>query len=115
MGSTIEALEANQREANNAYLREVSRQRNLQAELAQQQTEEEEEVEEWPVRSGKTTKLPDPELLSDDKNPSFEAWSLAILDKLAGNADHFPNTALRLAYVRGWMTGRAREHLMARS
>jgi hypothetical protein len=63
----------------------------------------------------KSTKIPDPPILTDGKEPKFEDWLLRVEDKLAANADHYPTPAMRLAYVKSRCGGRAAEHLVARS
>ena len=39
--------------------------------------------------SGKPTKLPDPPILTDGKDPTFERWRIQMQDKLKVNANHF--------------------------
>jgi hypothetical protein len=63
----------------------------------------------------KSTKIPDPPILTDGKEPKFEDWLLRIKDKLAANEDHYPTAALLLAYVKSRCGGRAAEHLITRS
>lgn len=63
----------------------------------------------------RSVNIPDPPVLTDGKDPKFEDWVLRINDKLAANADHFPTSALRLAYVKSRCGGRAAQHLIARS
>ena len=47
----------------------------------------------------KTTKIPDPPMLTDGKEPRFEDWLLLMNQKLTANADHFDTSQLRIAYV----------------
>ena len=68
-----------------------------------------------PEKTKKSTKIPDPPILTDGKEPKFEDWLLRIKDKLAANEDHYPTAALRLAYVKSRCGGRAAEHLITRS
>jgi transposase InsO family protein len=63
----------------------------------------------------RTTRIDDPAILTDGKNPKFEDWLLYMEDKLSANADHYSTPTLRLAYVRSRCGGRAIEHLLARS
>jgi hypothetical protein len=63
----------------------------------------------------RTTRIDDPAILTDGKNPKFEDWLLRMEDKLSANADHYSTPTLRLAYVRSRCGGRATEHLLARS
>lgn len=72
-------------------------------------------VSPGPEASKKTSKIPDPPMLTDGKDPKFEDWLLRIQDKLAANADHYPTPAMRLAYVKSRCGGKAAEHLVARS
>jgi hypothetical protein len=53
-----------------------------------------------PEKTKKLTKIPDPPILTDGKEPKFEDWLLRIKDKLATNKDHYLTAALRLAYVK---------------
>jgi hypothetical protein len=68
-----------------------------------------------PEATKKSTKIPDPPILTDGKDPKFEDWLLRIKDKLAANEDHYPTPSLRLAYVKSRCGGRAAEHLITRS
>jgi hypothetical protein len=68
-----------------------------------------------PKAPKKSTKIPDPPILTNGKDPKFEDWLLRIKDKLAANEDHYPTAALRLAYVKSRCGGRAAEHLITRS
>jgi hypothetical protein len=49
--------------------------------------------------SGKSTKLPDPHILTDGKDPTFENWRIQTQDKLRVNADHFQSMEAKKAYV----------------
>ncbi|EYE96730.1 uncharacterized protein EURHEDRAFT_452544, partial [Aspergillus ruber CBS 135680] len=46
-----------------------------------------------------TTKIPDPPMFTDGKEPQFENWLVLMSRKLTGNADHFDTPQLRMAYV----------------
>ena len=59
----------------------------------------------------KTTKIPDPPMLTDGKEPQFEDWLLLMTQKLAANADHFDNSQLRMAYVASRCEGKAWKHI----
>jgi hypothetical protein len=63
----------------------------------------------------KLTKIPDPPILTDRKEPKFKDWLLHVKDKLAANANHYPTPAMRLAYVKSCYSRRAAEHLVAHS
>ena len=62
----------------------------------------------------KTTKIPDPPMLTDGKEPRFEDWLLLMTQKLAANADHFDTSQLRVAYVASHCEGKARKHITLR-
>lgn len=67
-----------------------------------------------PVDSSKTTKLPDPPLLTDGKDPTFESWKLQMQGKLQVNHDHFPTPYACMTYVFNRTGGDAQEHLLPR-
>lgn len=62
----------------------------------------------------KTTKIPDPPMLTDGKEPRFKDWLLLITQKLTANADHFDTPQLRMAYVLSRCEGKARKHITPR-
>ncbi|ODM21263.1 hypothetical protein SI65_04316 [Aspergillus cristatus] len=62
----------------------------------------------------KTTKIPDPPMLTDGKEPRFEDWLLLMTQKLAANADHFDTSQLRIAYVASRCEDKARKHITPR-
>ena len=62
----------------------------------------------------KSTKIPDPPMLTGGKEPQFEDWLLLMTQKLAANADHFDTPQLRMAYVASRCKGKARKHLTPR-
>lgn len=55
----------------------------------------------------KTSKIPDPPMLTDGKEPRFEDWLLLMRQKLAANADHFDTPQLRMAYVTSRCDGKS--------
>src|SRR4030081_1272706 len=61
--------------------------------------------------SSKSTKIPDPPLLTDGKEPTFESWKLQIQGKLRVNADHFPTDEAQMTYIFGRTGGDAQKHL----
>jgi hypothetical protein len=67
------------------------------------------------IQCKKSSKIPDPPILTDGKEPTFEDWLLRMEDKLSANADHYPTSALRLAYVKSRCGGRASDHIISRS
>lgn len=62
----------------------------------------------------RSAKLPDPDPLSDGKNPTYENWKIQIKGKLTVNADHYPTEESKMAYVFGRTTGEAQGHLEPR-
>ena len=67
-----------------------------------------------PFGTSKSTKLLDPPIFTNGKDPTFESWKLQIRDKLQVNSDYFPTEEARIAYVFS-CTGRdAQAHLHPR-
>src|SRR5436189_4306178 len=64
-----------------------------------------------PATPPKSAKIPDPPILTDGKDPTFENWKLQIRGKLQVNADHFPTDEARMAYVFSRTGGDAQGHL----
>ncbi|KAI9035592.1 uncharacterized protein KD926_003221 [Aspergillus affinis] len=64
--------------------------------------------------SHRSTKIPDPPMLSNGEDPTFENWQLAIYQKMTANADHYPTTELRIAYVTSRCERDARQHISPR-
>ena len=62
----------------------------------------------------RTIKIPDPPILTDGLDPTFESWKIQIQAKLSVNADHFTNNAARIAYVFSRTSGNAQKHLNPR-
>jgi hypothetical protein len=52
-----------------------------------------------PAAPIKSTKIPDPPILTDGKDPTFESWKLQIRGKLQVNANHFQSEEARMTYV----------------
>jgi hypothetical protein len=67
-----------------------------------------------PATPAKSAKIPDPPLLTDGKDPTFESWKLQIRGKLRANADHFPTGEACMIYVFSRTGGDAQEHLSPR-
>lgn len=67
-----------------------------------------------PMTGDKSTKLPDPPLLTDGKDPKFEDWLSKMRSKLSANEDHYPTEKLRKAYVENRVGGKAADHLAPR-
>jgi hypothetical protein len=64
--------------------------------------------------SKKSTKLADPEPLSDGVEPTFDQWISRIKNKLSANADHYPTESLKIAYIENRTKGDAARHLEPR-
>ncbi|KAI9036270.1 uncharacterized protein KD926_002135 [Aspergillus affinis] len=64
--------------------------------------------------SYRSTKIPDPPMLSNGKDPTFENWQLTIYQKMTANADHYPTTELCIAYVTSRCEKDARRHISPR-
>ena len=62
----------------------------------------------------RTANIPDPLLLSNGLDPTFESWKNQIQAKLAVNADYFADDAAKIAYVFTCMSGNAQKHLNPR-
>ncbi|KAF5855056.1 hypothetical protein ETB97_010193 [Aspergillus alliaceus] len=60
----------------------------------------------------KSTKIPDPPMLSDGKDPTFKDWTLAIHQKLDANTDHYSTAVLHKVYVTSCCKGNTRHHLV---
>ena len=50
-------------------------------------------------KANKTTRIPDPDLFTDGKNPTWDDWSNKILDKLQINHDHYPTERSQILYI----------------
>ena len=69
---------------------------------------------ENPGRLQRSAKIPDPLILTDGKDPTFDSWKLQMRGKLRANADHFPTVEDRMTYVFSRTGGDAQGHLLAR-
>jgi hypothetical protein len=58
--------------------------------------------------------MPDPPLLTDGVEPTFDNWKLELKGKLRVNADHFSTPEARMTYVFGRTGGDAKTHLQPR-
>lgn len=65
-------------------------------------------------RPRKSTKVPDPPLLSDGKTVKFKAWKTEIKRKFKLNQDHYPTTAHQLVHVISRCEGKALSHISPR-
>jgi hypothetical protein len=62
-------------------------------------------------RSEKSTKLPDPPILTDRIDPAFDTWRIQINDKLTTNTDHYTDKTACIHYVFSYTKGDAQRHL----
>jgi hypothetical protein len=62
----------------------------------------------------KSTKIPNPPLLTDGKSPTFSGWLLKVKNKLKVNADHFADEDAKIAYIQLCTDGEASEHIQPR-
>jgi hypothetical protein len=62
----------------------------------------------------KSAKIPDPPLLTDAQDPTFDSWKLQIRGKLRVNADYFLSDEARMTYVFSRTGGDAQKHLQPR-
>jgi hypothetical protein len=65
-------------------------------------------------RPTKSTKIPDPPIFTDGKDPTFDSWKIQISGKLSVNLDHFADEQARITYVFGRTGGDAQKHLNPR-
>lgn len=62
----------------------------------------------------KSTKLPDPPILTDGKEPTYDDWIAKMQSKLEANQDHFPTQALKIGYVQSRVASTAALHINPR-
>ena len=70
------------------------------------------ENDDLPIRATrnsrkKTSKMEDPEPLSNGIRPTFDLWQIGILDKFAINHDHFKDNESKCAYIYNRTSGDA--------
>jgi len=65
-------------------------------------------------RPKRSAKIPDPPILTDGKDPTFDSWKLQMRGKLRTNADHFPEEEDKMTYVFSRTGGNAQGHLEPR-
>jgi len=66
------------------------------------------------ARQNKSTKLPDPPILTDGKEPAYDDWIAKMQSKLEANQDHFPTQALQIGYIQSRVAGTAALHINPR-
>ncbi len=64
--------------------------------------------------SAKSSKIPDPPVLTDRKDPTFENWKLQIQGKLRVNADYFLDEEAHMTHVFGHTGSDAQKYLSPR-
>lgn len=62
----------------------------------------------------RSIKIPDPPVLTNGINPSWDEWLFAVRDKLESNHDHWETDRARVAYVLTRLGGRAVKQTFAR-
>ena len=62
----------------------------------------------------RSTKLPDPPILTDGLNPTFDDWIEGMRDKLRANADHYNTEDMKMAYLASRVGGKAKLQLSSR-
>ena len=63
----------------------------------------------------RSQKLPDPPLLDDGSEPTWEDWVGKMKAKLSVNKDHYPTEIARMGYVLSRLSGKAAQHTESRS
>jgi hypothetical protein len=66
------------------------------------------------ITKNKSTKLPDPPILTDGKEPAYDDWIAKMQSKLEANQDHFPTPALQISYIQSRVVGTATLHINPR-
>jgi hypothetical protein len=59
----------------------------------------------------KSTRIPDPPILTDGVEPAYEDWNIKMKMKLEANLDHFPTLALQMGYIQSRLGGKASTHI----
>jgi Zinc knuckle len=67
-----------------------------------------------PEAGHRSEKIPDPEQLTDGKEPRFEDWLARVQRKLRSNADRYPTEELKITYIQNRTAGKAARHLEPR-
>ena len=62
----------------------------------------------WPSKS---TKLPDPPVLIDGKDPKFKDWVTQVKAKLTINNDYYPTNDIKRAYIIGYIGGNTASYI----
>lgn len=67
-----------------------------------------------PSRQKLSPKIKDPETFTDGTKPSWDNWSLSMIEKFEANADHFKTPAAQLAFLFSCLGGEAASHTHAK-
>ena len=67
-----------------------------------------------PSKTNYSKKRPDPPVLTDGTDPTFESWKIQIRAKLRANADHYPSEEDKREYLFSRTLGNAQKHLLPR-
>lgn len=86
---------------------------DLQAEMTAMEQDKEDTKPVIP-HSRVSKSLPDPQPLTDGKNPGVADWVMDMRQKLKGNADHYPTLELQIAYVSMSCHGKAKDYIRTR-
>jgi hypothetical protein len=62
-----------------------------------------------------TKRRPDPDKLTDGKEPQYDLWEQQIRQKLEVNKDHFVDERDKVLYIQGRTAGAAAKHLLPRT
>lgn len=71
-------------------------------------------MEGSPATPTKSAKIPDPPILTDGKDPTFENWKIQVTGKLQVNVDHFATEQAQITYVFSRTGSDAQKHLQPR-
>lgn len=66
------------------------------------------------TRSHRSIRFPDPPVLTDGIDPSYDEWTLKMQNKLEANLDHFPTLRLQIGYIQNRLAGEASRHVYPR-
>ena len=59
------------------------------------------------AKQKKSTKMPDPPVFTDGKDPTWDEWSAKIAEKMEANSDHYPDAKSKASYVLTRLAGDA--------
>ena len=111
LAGRVKELENQHRELqkeNTTFIKEINTQRCIVERLIRTG------LGEYQKAVRKSTKLPDPPVLTDGKDPNYDLWAKRMKSKLNANADYYPTENLRMAYLATRVEGTASLHLAPR-